>query len=133
MSSLPENVHVFDFKEKGEITDKSYDGQFTCLCILNMLEKQLLGVEKTRLQADMSNPTPDLQGIAMILSNLRVRIIDGPEWWKQSAGGGTIRDENVLVALYDKVMEAEAVWRKKLKSQAESAPVPEKADEEKKD
>ena len=56
----------------------------------------------------------------MILANLRVRITDGPEWWKQSAGGGTIQDEAVIVTLYDKVMEAEAVWRKKLKDQTKA-------------
>lgn len=118
---LPANEHVFDFKMVGELTQKKYEGRFTVICVLNMLQRQLLEVEKTRLQADMSNPTDGLSGIALILSNLRIRINDGPEWWMQSVGGFDIKDENIIVALYDKVMEAETKWREELLEKAELA------------
>ena len=121
MAVLPNNEHVFDFKDVGDVTGKTYEGQFTCLCILDMGQKHLLGIEKTRLQADFSNPTPDLAGIALIIANLRVRLKDGPEFWKQSKGGFAIKDENVLVALYDKVMEAEYLWQEKLEKKSKQA------------
>ena len=115
---LPKNEAVFDFDAVGLTTGKKYDGQFTVVCILNMARKHALEIEKTRLMADFSNPTETLFGLATILANLRVRIVNSPEWWKQSSGGFQLMDEDVLVTLYDKVMEAEAKWREALKAQA---------------
>ena len=117
---LPKNETVFDFDYTGGTTGKKYDGQFTVVCILNMAKKHALEIEKTRLMADFSNPTETLFGLAVILGNLRVRIVQSPEWWKQSQGGFNLMDEDVLVALYDKVMEAETKWREQLKNQAVS-------------
>lgn len=121
---LPKNEAAFDFNVTGSTTDKKYEGQFTVVCILNMARKHQLEIEKTRLMADFSNPTETLFGLATILANLRVRIVDSPEWWKQSGGGMNLMDEDVLVALYDKVMDAEAKWREALKAQAAPAPAP---------
>ena len=118
---LPLNEHSFDFNETGNVTGTKYDGQFTVLCILSMGQKHALQVERTRLLADAVAPTDELSGMAIILANLRHRIVDAPNWWQQSNGGSTIQDENVLVALYHKVMEAEGVWRQKLKEKAEKA------------
>jgi hypothetical protein len=119
--ALPDNEHVFEFEATGDTTGKKYDGQFSCVCVLDMLQKQLIGIEKTKLQADFTNPDPELKGIAHILSNLRVRIIDSPEWWQQSNGGYSIQDENIIVLLYDKVMEGETKWREKLQKMAQKA------------
>lgn len=121
---LPKNEAVFDFESTGGTTGKKYDGQFTVVCILNMSRKHQLEIEKTRLMADFSNPTETLFGLATILANLRVRIVNAPEWWKQSGGGFNLMDEDVLVALYDKVMEAEAKWRADLKAQATAVETP---------
>ena len=79
-----------------------------------MGQKHRLELEKTRLLGNYPNPTDGLAGIAIVLANLRVKIIDAPEWWKQSNGGFSIKDEDTLVALYDKVQEAEAEWRNQL-------------------
>lgn len=119
--ALPDNEHVFEFEEIGETTGKEYRGTFSCVCVLDMLQKQLVGIEKTKLQADFTNPDPELKGIAHILSNLRVRILDAPEWWQQSNGGYSIQDENVIVLLYDNVMEGESKWRTKVQEAAQKA------------
>jgi hypothetical protein len=118
---LPKNEAVFDFDYTGATTNKKYDGQFTVVCMLNMARKHALEIEKTRLMADFQNPTDGLFGLAVVLANLRVRIVDAPEWWKQSKGGFDILDEDALVALYDKVMEQESKWRESLKTKAETA------------
>ena len=86
-----------------------------------MGEKHQLAMEKTRLLADYMNPTDDLAGQAVILSKLRVHIVDGPEWWQQSAGGFLIDDEDAIVALYDKVLKAENEWREKVRDMGSEA------------
>lgn len=110
---LPKIESVFDFDFTSEL-GKKYDGRFTVACLLDMGQKHRLELEKTRLLGNYQNPTDGLAGIAIVLANLRIKIIDAPEWWKQSNGGFSIKDEDALVALYDKVQGAEAEWRNQL-------------------
>lgn len=115
---LPSNQTVFDYEFLSEL-GKKYEGQFTVLAILDMKLKHRLELEKTRLLGNYANPTDELAGIAIILANLRTRIMDGPEWWKQSDGGYDIPDVDMLNDLYNKVLGAEVEWRKKLKEKAQ--------------
>lgn len=111
---LPETQSAFDFTFTSDL-GKKYDGQFTVNCLLNMRQKHLLELEKTRLLGNYPNPTDELAGIAVILANLRGRIVNGPTWWEQSDGGYNLTDIDVLTALYNKVIAVEAEWRNKLK------------------
>ena len=115
---LPSNESVFDIDVVGDTTFKKYDGQFTCRCVLTMGQKHAMELEKTRLLGNYANPTEDLVGIAIIFANLRAKVTDGPEFWKQSQGGTSIKDENVLVEIYNKILKAENEWREKVKEMA---------------
>lgn len=115
---LPKIESVFDFTHTSDLGNK-YDGRFTVLCILDLGQKHKLELEKTRLLGSYPNPTDGLYGIAVVLANLRVKIIDAPEWWKQSNGGYNIQDEDTIMALYDKILSAEAEWKKNLKELAQ--------------
>lgn len=86
-----------------------------------MLKRRQLELEKTRLKADTLNPTAGLEALAQVMSHLRVRIINGPEWWKQSEGGLNIMDENVIVELYDKCLEQELAWVSEVKDKGQKA------------
>jgi hypothetical protein len=114
---LPKNETAIDFNFTSE-TGKKYDGTFTVRCTLNIGQKHAMALEKTRLLGNHTNPTDDLMGLAVILSTLRAKIIDGPNWWTQSIGGWSIEDEDVLVELFDKVQDAEREWRKSLTTAA---------------
>jgi len=116
---LPNNEKTFEFEHVGLTTGKKYDGKFTVKCVLNMFDKREVELEKSRLSADVANPTNLLSSLSHILANLRVRIIKSPTWWEQSLGGFDILDEDVIVALYDKTMEQADKWYKELKENAE--------------
>lgn len=123
---LPLKYKVFDF----EYTDdfgKKFDGQFTVLCRLTISQKHTMELEKTRLLGNYANPTDALAGYAIYLSTLRAKIVDAPEWWKQSGGGASIEDEEILIELYNKIAEAEIQWKeemmKKAKPETEKEPV----------
>jgi len=120
---LPETQSAFDFNFTSEL-GKKYDGQFTVNCLLSMRQKHILELEKTRLLGNYVNPTDELAGIAVILANLRGRIVDGPTWWQQSDGGYNLPDIDVLTALYNKVLGAEAEWRTKLKEKTKKLQEP---------
>ena len=117
---LPLKQRIFDFDYTTEF-GKKYDGQFTVLCSLNMGQRHMLELEQTRLLGNYAAPTAGLEGIALVLSNLRVKIVDGPNWWLQSAGGTNIEDEDALVTLYRKLQEAEVAWKNDLLEKAKKA------------
>jgi len=121
---LPNKEKTFAFEHTGESTGKKYDGQFTVLGVLNVGQKHAMALEKTRLMGNYPNPTDDLAGFAVILANLRAKIVTAPEWWNQSAGGSTIDDEDALVVLYRKVTEAEVEWKEDLKKKTQKIPDP---------
>jgi hypothetical protein len=115
---LPKNEATFDVDLQGDTTFKQYQGQFTCRCVLTMGQKHAMELEKSRLLGSYVNPTGELEGLAQAFAALRAKVVEGPEWWKQSMGGATISDENILVELYNKVDKAEKEWRQKVKDLA---------------
>lgn len=116
---LPLKEKTFEFDHVGEDTGKEYKGRFTVLCTLTVGQKHSLALEKTRLLGNYANPTDDLAGLAIILANLRAKIVDAPEWWKQSQGGAAVEDESALVVLYRQVQEAEFQWKEELKKKTQ--------------
>ncbi len=121
---LPSKEKSFHFEHVGADTGRKYEGQFTVLCLLNVGQKHARDLEQTRLLGNYPNPTDSLAGLAIILSNLRAKIVDAPEWWKQSLGGSNIDDEDALVALYRKVQEAEKQWKDELQKKTQAIPDP---------
>jgi hypothetical protein len=115
---LPKNEAVFEVDIQGDTTFKQYKGQFTCRCVLTMGQKHAMELEKSRLLGSFANPTGELVGMATIFASLRAKLTDGPEWWKQSVGGVTISDENILLELFNKLEKAEIEWRQKVKELA---------------
>jgi hypothetical protein len=65
----------------------------------------------------VNNPTGSLVGLATILSTLKIKIIKSPNWWSQSLGLN-MEDEEVLIALYNKVEEEGVKWLEELKNKA---------------
>lgn len=120
MEALPSKETAFNFEHIGE-SGKRYDGTFTVRCVLNVGQKHQMALEKTRLLGNYPNPTDDLAGWAVVLANLRAKVIDGPSWWTQSGGGNLIEDEDAVVMLYNKVQEAELRWKEDLKKKAQTA------------
>ena len=115
---LPKNEAVFEVSIEGDTTFKRYEGQFTVRCVLTMGQKHAMEMDKTRLLGNYNYPTDSLAGLAEIFANLKAKVVDGPEWWKQSLGGTSIKDENVLIDVYNKAQEAEKTWRQKVQEMA---------------
>ena len=118
--NLPNKEKTFQFDHTSELGNK-YEGSFTIVCSLNTGQRHRLELEKSKLLCDQVNPTDGLLGLAVILSFLRVHIIDSPDWWKRSGGGLTIEDEDALVALYNKAKETVETWKKEILEQAKSS------------
>jgi len=111
--NFPSTEKTFYFDYTSQFGNR-YEGNFTVKCLLNIGEKHRMELEKTRLLGNYPNPTDDLTGIAVILSNLHSKIVDGPNWWNQSNGGFNLKEEDALAELYSKVIDSEIEWRREL-------------------
>ena len=113
--SLPKNESSFDFSHVGELTGKKYEGTFTVKCMLNIADKRILEIEKSRLTADLQNPTGNLNALGAVVANLRVRVMDAPDWYNQSIMSLDILDEEVIFELYAECLKKSEEWRKSVK------------------
>lgn len=125
--ALPIKIKTFDFDFTSSLGN-NYKGVFTVKCLLNIGEKHQMELEKTRLMGNYSNPTDELYGIATVLANLRAKLIDAPGWWKDSRAGAALEEEDLLSALYNKVLEAENQWMEDLRKQTDKTATPAAAD-----
>jgi hypothetical protein len=114
-TTLPINEAIFDFEHVGQTTGYEYKGTFKVKCVLTVADRHRQEVEKTQMSADFQNPSASLSVMSTVLASLRVRIMDAPEWWQQSALGASILDDDCLYALYDKAIEEETKWKEKVK------------------
>ena len=121
---LPKNEATFDVDIVGDTTFKRYQGNFIVRCVLSTGQRHAMELEKSRLMGSSPQPTDALVGLSEVLGMLRAKVIDAPEWWKQSLGGSNLSDENVLMELYSKIGEEEVKWRQKVKTAANPPPQP---------
>lgn len=116
---LPKNESGFDFSHVGEVSGKKYEGQFTVKCMLNLADKRIMEIEKSRLTADLQNPTGNLSALGAVVANLRVRIIDGPDWYNQIIMSLDTLDEELIFELYAECLKKSDEWRKSVKEKLE--------------
>ena len=117
--NLPKNEKSFMLSVAGEVTGHKYEGQFTVKCVLSMADKRLLEIEQSRLSVDLMNPTNNLVAISRVVANLRVRVINAPDWFDQIIGSLDILDDNVVFELYSKCLDASNEWQEELKKKTQ--------------
>jgi hypothetical protein len=115
---LPKNESSFHYDHTGEMTGRNYNGTFTVRCVLNIAEKRILEIEKSTITADLNNPTGELNAIATVVANLRVRVQNAPDWFKQSIRSLDLLDDEVYFDIYSKCLEAENNWITEVKGNA---------------
>lgn len=116
--SLPKLEKTFTIDLVGETTGLEYKGQFTAKCVLSIRDRQAIELEKSRLTADYANPSGTLFAIASMVSTLRAKLIEFPDWWKEVGLGSDLLDENVLIEVYEKTEDIAKEWKESLKKQA---------------
>jgi hypothetical protein len=117
---FPNTEKTFYFDHTTEFGNR-YEGNFTVKCLLTIGEKHKLELEKSRLLGNSQNPTDDLFGLSIILANLRAKIVNAPNWWTQSRGGESLREEELVATLFARVQDAEVEWKKDLLEKARLA------------
>lgn len=107
----------------GNVTGEKWVGEFTTKLRLShrdqlardRISRELLGDTRP----DFASPRAINQ--ANIFSDLRVRLTQAPAWWKESAEGLDLEDDNVVAEVYNKALKFENDELLKLKENAEKA------------
>jgi len=115
---LPKNQKSFEISHVGETTGKKYEGTFTVKCVLNLAEKRKIEIERSTISADLNNPTENLSAIAGVVSNLRVRVVDAPDWFKQSIATLDILDEEIFFHIFSKCLDKSEEWTTEVKKKS---------------
>ncbi len=110
--SLPNMEFSFEYQGKGEESGMNWTGSFTYRRP-TLRERALIDVMSKRMAGDLSTVSQDVAYYNEASAHLRFTLKSYPEWWKDSDFGGMLYDANVIMDLYDKVLEFEAKWREK--------------------
>jgi hypothetical protein len=106
----------------GDETAETFTGTFRAkekvsqgdILAIDSRRRELLGVNGFEAP-------PDIQRRASIIAELTYRLIEWPDFWKQSRFGLDIVDDNVLLEVYDKTQKVRENWLTEQKKKGEAA------------
>lgn len=107
------------------VTKTTYRGVFKVKCVLSPLEyihadgfyRELIGKSNPQFVADY------VAQLCYALSQLKYRVMDCPDWFKNKETGilGSGVDDNVLLFVLDKTVDCELQYREGIKERYEKA------------
>ena len=112
---LPSVLQTFHFEHQGSY--EKYEGDFTVKCKLTFKERNDFNIIKARLLGGLSTEDnfSDLGFYPHVLATLKTRIVESPEWFKESGCGENLLDHSVAFALHNKLYQCERDWEEKMK------------------
>lgn len=107
------------------VTKTTYKGMFKVKCVLSPLEyiyadsfyRELIGKNNPQFVADY------VSQLCYALSQLKYRVIECPDWFKNKENGinGSSVDDNILLYILDKTVDCELQYREGIKERYEKA------------
>lgn len=120
---MTDNEVPFSLDEVGAISNESFKGEFKVKKALSFRES----LQKDQIRRDLlgdTNGSPasyEAQEYATMLSELRVRLVDPPAWWKEANNGAELRDENVLLKVWSETVTIVNAFLESKKAAVEAA------------
>lgn len=110
------SVAEFDFHSIGERTNTTYMGVFKVKTILSPLDllkadrlyRELIGSVNPHMASSKA------QDYAFALSQLKVRMLESPDFYKNKELDGAHLDSNVLIEIINLAIEAEAEYKEQI-------------------
>lgn len=107
------SVAEFDFQGLGEKSNNSFLGTFKVKCVISPMDhlkadrlyRELIGAINPHLASK------DAQNYAFALSQLKIRVIESPDFFKNKELDGSHLDSNVLIDLINKAIDAEEAFQ----------------------
>lgn len=116
------NEMSFSINILGEVTQERWVGTFTAKCRLS--HRDHLTADK--LFRELIGPNPETacdraRQTSEIFSQLAVRIVQSPDWWKASGNGADLADDAIIAEVYNNAMRIEKEALETLKKKAAEA------------
>lgn len=120
-----ESTATFFVKIDAASNKQTYSGKFKVKCVVSPLEyiysdnlyRELIGKYNPHLVSEYVNQ------LCFALAQLKYRMIEFPDWFKNKSGGpdgGTI-DDNILLYIYEKSAQAEQEYREGIEERYKKA------------
>ena len=118
------NTDTFTINVTGTKTGQNYAGKFTVKVWLSFGDElNRDGLRRSLLGPAAGTPADGVVNVAEVLSDLGIRIVEGPSWWQESQGGTTILDAEVISELWKQTMAVPTKAMEALKKTAETSKV----------
>lgn len=113
---------AFTISVEGSTTKEKWTGKFKAKNSLSLRDQ----LTRDKVRRDLlgtlgGDPDDNASTIAFMVSELTVRIIESPTWWKEMGNGLDLKDENVMVEVFKQVMQLEKDLRDEMAKQTEEA------------
>lgn len=115
---------TFSFHSVGETTGETFTGDFTVKPILSFGARALADADKRRFLGNPENTasiSEDLLSIAIMISQIKYRIIKAPTWFNETSALEDMVDSNILTELFAKVIDVEKQYRANIVKKGEQA------------
>lgn len=117
-----ETTAKFSISVVGEESLNPYVGDFTVKTLLSMRDKfRADELRRLYLGINPDSASASAIGEAMVLAQLNVRIVEGPDWWNNSDGGLSLSDNNVIGEIFKLALDKENERKNDLKKKANEA------------
>ncbi len=116
------NQESFVINVIGETTGETWTGKFSAKKRLSFNDQMRLDNFRRQMLGEApGEPTQRAASMALIFSNLLVRLAEAPSWWVDADEGRNLEDENLVVQVYEKALKVETDARDALAKKASGA------------
>ena len=119
-----ETTSTFTINEVGETTGRVFSGEFKVKTVLTRRES----FRADQLRREIVGASPegslipaDVQLEGMMIAQLQIRIVKGPQWWTESNGGLELEDLDIIAKLFGLMIKEEGKAKLALKKEATGA------------
>ena len=121
-NKIDSNEDSFTIDVNGSKTGKNYAGTFNCKLFLSFNDELTRdNLRRFLLGPSAGEPTVRVANMADLLSEVGVRVTDGPSWFLDSGRGQNLFDDEPLAEIYKKCIEASEKPLKEMQKKAEEA------------
>jgi hypothetical protein len=116
------NSEKFSIDVTGDVTGRPWKGVFeTKLRLSHRDQLRQDEIRRELLGARAEHASNRAINQAEIFSTIAAHLTKVPEWWTVNGGGLDLEDDNVIGAVYDRIIELKGEAAKKAKGEADAA------------
>jgi hypothetical protein len=104
-----EKFSTFQISMVGSESQETLKGEFKVKTIIT--PRDILRADSTNrelLGMNPENASQAARATAFMLSQLSIRILESPSWWREAGNGVDLEDMNVINEVFSKTMDAES-------------------------